>query len=110
MKDSPQPTDQPAGQPTSHPATAATSGPTADRKAYWRKNITYVLSLLSVWFIVSYGAGILFVDVLNGVKIGGAPFGFWMAQQGAIYVFIALIAIYVVIMNRLDRKFGLRED
>lgn len=80
------------------------------RARYWRTNLTYLAVLLSIWFIVSYGCGILFVETLNQFRIGHAKLGFWFAQQGSIYVFVILIAVYVVLMNRLDRKFGLRED
>jgi putative solute:sodium symporter small subunit len=77
------------------------------RSAYWRRNLRYVGLLLVVWFAVSYGAGILFVEQLNRVRIPGTgfPLGFWFAQQGAIYVFVILIFIYVRLMNRLDREF-----
>lgn len=81
-----------------------------DRRAYWRTNIRYLSILLGIWFAVSYGCGILLVDQLNQFKLGGAPLGFWFAQQGSIYVFVVLIAIYVVLMNRLDRRFGFREE
>lgn len=77
---------------------------------YWKRNIQYLILLLSVWFIVSYGAGILFVDQLNAIKIGGFPLGFWFAQQGSIYVFVILIFIYVWLMNRLDVEFDVNED
>lgn len=80
------------------------------RRAYWRANLRYLAILLSIWFIVSYGCGILFVDWLNNFRIGGAKLGFWFAQQGAIYVFVVLIAVYVFLMNRLDRRFGFREE
>ena len=80
------------------------------RVAYWRENLRYLFILLSVWFAVSYGAGIIFVDVLNELKVGGFPLGFWFAQQGSIYVFIALIFIYVWLMNRLDQKYDVHED
>jgi len=83
-----------------------------DRRAsrrYWRINLAYLGVLLSVWFTVSFGCGILFVDRLNHYRIGGAKLGFWFAQQGSIYVFVLLIAIYVILMNRLDRRFGYRE-
>lgn len=79
------------------------------RRAYWRTNLVYLGVLLSIWFIVSYGCGILFVDVLNQYRIGHAKLGFWFAQQGSIYVFIVLILVYVVLMNRLDRRHGFRE-
>lgn len=85
-------------------------GASANAKAYWRTNLTYLAVLLSIWFIVSYGCGILFADQLNQYKIGGAKLGFWMAQQGSIYVFVVLIAVYVWLMNRLDARFGFRED
>jgi putative solute:sodium symporter small subunit len=79
------------------------------RRAYWKKNLRYLGILLSVWFIVSYGCGILFVDYLDKIKIGGFHLGFWFAQQGAIYVFVALIFIYVYLMNRLDKEFNADE-
>ncbi|WP_431157924.1 DUF4212 domain-containing protein [Winogradskyella poriferorum] len=78
-------------------------------KAYWRMNIKYVLLLLAIWFIVSYGAGILFKDQLNTIIIGGFKLGFWFAQQGAMYVFVILIFVYVRLMNKLDKKFGYDE-
>jgi len=74
------------------------------RARYWRKNLSWLGGLLAVWFAVSYGCGILFVDQLDKVKLGGIPLGFWFAQQGSIYVFVVLIAIYVLVMNRLDRE------
>jgi len=77
---------------------------------YWKRNIRYLIILLFIWFIVSYGAGILFVDQLNTIKIGGFPLGFWFAQQGSIYVFVVLIFIYVRLMNRLDVEFEVNED
>ena len=76
------------------------------KEQYWKKNISCVLILLAVWFIVSYGCGILFVETLNEIKIGGAGFGFWMAQQGSIYVFVVLIFIYVRLMNRLEGEYS----
>lgn len=76
---------------------------------YWRQNLIYLASLLAVWFIVSYGAGILFVDWLDQFRLGGFKLGFWFAQQGSIYVFVVLIFIYVWLMNRLDRKFEFDE-
>ena len=75
-------------------------------KAYWKENIKYVLMLLTVWFVVSFAAGILFKDELNAIKIGGFKLGFWFAQQGAMYVFVVLIFIYVRLMNKLDKKYG----
>lgn len=73
-----------------------------DRKKYWRTNISYVLILLGIWFIVSYGFGILFKDALGLA-------GFWFAQQGSIYVFVILIFVYVYLMNKLDKKYGVDE-
>lgn len=75
-------------------------------RAYWRRNLQYVAILLGVWFIVSFGCGVLFVDQLDQFRIGGFHLGFWFAQQGSIYVFVALIFIYVWLMARLDRKFN----
>lgn len=74
-------------------------------RAYWRKNIQYVIILLSVWFIVSFGCGILFADALNQIQIGGFKLGFWFSQQGSIVVFVVLIFVYVAWMNRLDAKY-----
>lgn len=78
-------------------------------KAYWKENIKYVLILLFIWFLVSYGAGILFKETLNGIKVGGFKLGFWFAQQGAMYVFVVLIFVYVRLMNKLDKKYGYDE-
>ena len=78
-------------------------------RAYWKTNLKYLLILLGIWFAVSYGAGILLVDWLNGYRLGGFQLGFWFAQQGSIYVFVILIFVYVYLMNRLDRKYGFRE-
>jgi len=79
--------------------------------AYWSANIRIVLALLIIWFGVSYGCGVLLVDQLNKVRLPGTgfPLGFWFAQQGAIYAFVVLIWVYVVLMNRLDRKYGVDE-
>lgn len=78
-------------------------------KAYWKENIRYVLLLLTIWFLVSYGGGIIFKDTLNTIKIGGFKLGFWFAQQGAMYVFVILIFVYVRLMNKLDKKYGYDE-
>ncbi|WP_434144265.1 DUF4212 domain-containing protein [Photobacterium leiognathi] len=78
-------------------------------QAYWKQNLSIMGSLLAIWFAVSYGAGILFVDALNTIQIGGFKLGFWFSQQGAIYTFVALIFVYVVRMNALDRKFNVQE-
>ena len=73
---------------------------------YWRANLRVMVPLLAVWFGVSYGLGIFAVEPLNRIHIGGFPLGFWFAQQGAIYVFIALIFVYAVWMDRVDRAYG----
>jgi len=79
---------------------------------YWQTNIRYVMLLLAVWFAVSFGCGVLLVDWLNQFRFPGSGFkvGFWFAQQGSIYTFVVLIFVYVWLMNRLDRRFGVRED
>tara|TARA_B110000483_G_C17993947_1_gene464628 strand:- start:197 stop:451 length:255 start_codon:yes stop_codon:yes gene_type:complete len=73
--------------------------------AYWKHNLKYLIILLIIWFSVSFGAGVLFVDELNTIKIGGFKLGFWFAQQGSIYVFVVLIFVYIYLMNKLDAKF-----
>ena len=73
---------------------------------YWKENIRYVLTLLYFWFIVSFGAGIIFKDFLNNFTIGGFKLGFWFAQQGSIFLFVVIIFIYVHLMNKLDKKYG----
>lgn len=74
-------------------------------QAYWKANIKIVLSLLSVWFFISFGCGILFVDALDNIRFGGFKLGFWIAQQGAIFVFVILIYVYIYLMDRLDEKY-----
>ncbi|MEM9294456.1 MAG: DUF4212 domain-containing protein [Planctomycetota bacterium] len=74
------------------------------RKRYWRANVTVVGILLALWAAVSLGAGILFADTLSAFSIGGAPLGFWMAQQGSIAVFVVLILVYALVMNAVDRR------
>ena len=74
-------------------------------KNYWKTNLKYLGILLSVWFLVSFGFGILFVDFMNQFQIGGFKLGFWFAQQGSIYVFVTLIFVYIYLMNRLDKKY-----
>ncbi len=80
------------------------------RYTYWQRNLRYLLILLSIWFVVSYGCGILFADALNHIRLGGFKLGFWFAQQGAIYVFIILIFVYVRLMNKLDKEFEVDEE
>lgn len=74
------------------------------RQRYWRSNLTYVAILLSIWFVVSFGCGILWVDRLDEIRWGGFGLGFWFAQQGSIYTFVVLIFVYVALMNRLDKR------
>lgn len=84
----------------------------ADRaQQYWKANLRILAVLMSIWALVSYGASILFVEQLNAVHLPGTgfPLGFWFAQQGSIYTFVAIIAVYVVLMNRLDREYGLED-
>lgn len=83
--------------------------PKKDMQAYWRKNLRYLLILLTLWFVVSYGFGILLVEPLNTIKIGGFKLGFWFAQQGSIYAFIVIIFLYVRWMNKLDKEFDVDE-
>lgn len=79
------------------------------RKRYWRANIKYLVILLIIWFVVSYGAGIIWADTLNQFRLGGFKLGFWFAQQGSIYFFVVLIYVYVILMNNLDRKFDVHD-
>ena len=78
-------------------------------KQYWDENLKLVISLLSIWAAVSFGCGILFVDFLNEIQFMGFKLGFWFAQQGAIYVFLILIFVYVKKANALDEKYGVDE-
>ncbi len=77
--------------------------------AYWRANVRLIVSLLAIWVTVSLGFGVLLVDLLNQYRIGRVPLGFWFAQQGSIYVFVVLVFVYAWRMDRLDRRFGVRE-
>ena len=79
-------------------------------KNYWKANLKIVLILLSFWFLSSFGAGILFRDLLDKIKLGGFNLGFWFAQQGSILVFVFLIVAYCILMNRLDRKYRADKD
>lgn len=81
-----------------------------DRKAYWKENLSLVAILLVIWFVVSFGAGILFADALNSIRLGGYKLGFWFAQQGSIYTFVVLVFVYSKKMGDLDRKYGVDED
>ncbi len=82
----------------------------ANARAYWQENIRTLLSLLAIWFVVSYGMGILLADALDGIRFFGFKLGFWMAQQGSLLTFVILIFIYVRRMNRLDHKYEVDED
>jgi len=79
-------------------------------KAYWKENLTYITILLSIWFAVSYLCGILLANPLDAISIGGFKLGFWFANQGSEVVFVILIFVYVYLMNKLDRKYDVRED
>jgi len=81
-----------------------------DHKAYWKENLRLLVICLTIWFICSFGFGILLVEPLNKLSILGYPLGFWFAQQGSIVVFLVLIFVYAVQMNKLDRKYKVQED
>lgn len=74
-------------------------------ESYWKKNLKYLVILLSIWFSVSFGFGILLVDELNQIQFFGFKLGFWFAQQGSIYVFVILIFVYIYLMNKLDKNY-----
>ena len=80
------------------------------RKDYWRANLKILIILLSIWFLVSFGFGIIFSDFLDQYQIGGFKLGFWFAQQGSIYLFVVLIFVYVYLMNKLDKKYKDHND
>lgn len=80
------------------------------KNTYWNENIRIVLLLLSVWFLVSFGMAILFIDIFDKIRFFGFKFGFWMAQQGSILCFVIIIFIYAFRMNKLDHKYGVDED
>ena len=79
-------------------------------KEYWNSNLKIVSVLLVIWFLVSFGFGILFSDFLDQIKIGGFKLGFWFAQQGSIYIFVVLIFAYVYLMQKLDKTISKEED
>lgn len=81
-----------------------------NRAAYWKSNLRLLTVLLIIWFIFSYGLGIILVGPMNNFMLGGYPLGFWFAQQGSIYVFLVLIFVYAVAMNALDKKYDLEEQ
>jgi len=78
-------------------------------QAYWRENISIIVKLLAVWFIFSFGCGIIFINELNTIEISGVKLGYWFAQQGSMYVFVILIFVYAKIMTTLDEKYGVDE-
>jgi putative solute:sodium symporter small subunit len=80
------------------------------RQAYWKANLKLVALCLSIWFVVSYLFGIILVDQLNAISIGGYDLGFWFAQQGSMYIFVILIFFYASRMNKIDRQFDVHED
>lgn len=110
---------RPRSQETSADSSTQTTGSDAkgaagklppDRVGYWKANVRLIAALLCVWAAVSYGCSIFFIEQLNAFTIGGLPLGFWFAQQGSMYVFVVLILIYAVRMDRLDRKYGVRQE
>jgi len=80
-----------------------------DSSAYWSENVKLIIQLMTIWFVVSFGFGIILVDVLNNIKIGGYKLGFWFAQQGSIYTFVILIYVYTKKMASLDKKYNVHE-
>jgi putative solute:sodium symporter small subunit len=78
--------------------------------AYWSRNLRLMTGLLVIWFVVSYGFGIILFEPLNAIKIGGYKLGFWFAQQGSMYIFLILIFFYANRMNKLDREFDVHEE
>lgn len=81
-----------------------------DGMKYWKANLRLIILCLVIWFVVSYGFGILMVDSLNSIRLGGYKLGFWFAQQGSIYIFVALIFFYAKKMDKLDREHNVHED
>jgi len=81
-----------------------------DSHGYWKATLALLTKILIIWFLVSFGAGILFADLLNNFHLGGYPLGFWFAQQGSIYIFIILIFYYKIRMDAIDRQFDVHED
>ncbi len=82
---------------------------TENSKRYWRANLKLMLGSLSIWFFVSFGCGILWVEWLNQFSLGGYPLGFWFAQQGSIFTFVVLVFFYALKMKQIDRRFGVEE-
>ena len=84
--------------------------PPSPISTYWKANLSITLKILVIWFSVSFGCGIIFKEELDQFSIGGAPLGFWMAQQGSIIGFVVLLIIYSFLMNKLDQKHGYEEE
>ena len=80
-----------------------------NRESYWKENLRLIFICLTIWFVVSYGFGVLLVEPLNAIQLAGYKLGFWFAQQGSIYVFVGLIFWYSAKMNQLDKKYGVEE-
>ncbi|MDD3343934.1 MAG: DUF4212 domain-containing protein [Sulfurospirillaceae bacterium] len=78
-------------------------------QAYWKENIATIIKLLVVWFVVSFGCGILFRDALNSIEFAGYKLGFWFAQQGAMYIFVILIFVYAKMMEKIEEKYDVHE-
>ena len=97
-------------QPTTEQDNQRGTDPEASRHAYWRANLRLVAGCLVIWFIASFGLGVLLVEPLNQVHLAGFKLGFWFAQQGSIYVFLLLIFFYAWRMNIIDRRFGVEEQ
>lgn len=89
---------------------SADSAQTTQRNSYWQASLRLIMLCLVIWFVVSYGFGILLVDQLNAINLGGFKLGFWFAQQGSIYIFVALIFFYAMRMNVIDRQHDVHED
>jgi putative solute:sodium symporter small subunit len=85
------------------------TGPDRSMKAYWKENVRFVLVLMGIWFVVSFLLSIVFVDTLNQFTLGGFKLGFWFAQQGSMLIYIVLILVYIVGMNKLDKKYDVDE-
>ena len=112
MNSDPQQSAENPYRPTDQPSDHKNLTPTESQSAgYWNKSLKIVGGILFVWAFVSLGCGILFRDFLDSMlpPIGGAPFGFWMAQQGSIISFLILLFVYMLLMNRLDRKYGFED-
>ena len=104
------PTVQPIMQDNDRASPGAQTGASqSTRQAYWKANISLLAKLMTVWFVVSFGCGIMFVEPLNQFSFLGMPLGFWFAQQGSIYAFVVLIFVYVVRMNKIERDFGVND-